>query len=126
MDSPQFQMEFYIPGKCKHSGTWIPQHALAVGDYSRHAWRKVLVGHTHKDKMSHSIATVRSCGYAAMQRAQCERYCQWARLKGLTSVSTYRDDWLSNHFAMVFALATNEIDAAEIIGPAPTAEVCDE
>jgi len=107
-------MEFWVP-KGRKGGQWKPAHAVPVGNYR--TWRKVKPDHSHADKLTHSIARVKPA-HSRSKQEQCERYCQWARDAKLVRVATYRDDWLSNHCAMVLGLLTTEVDPADIIGPA--------
>lgn len=112
------QLEFWIP-KGRKGGEWKPAHAIPAGNYR--TWRKVFRVHTHADKLAHSIGRV-TAGYSRTRAQMCNAYCQWARFAGLPAVHTYGGDPVSNKSARLFNFVPIEVDAADFIGPAPTAE----
>lgn len=57
------------------------------------------------------------------ERMRSRSIAAWcARLKGLTSVATFRGDHMSNHRAKIFGFERREVDVSEFIGPAPANE----
>jgi len=116
------QTEFWIP-KGRKGGSWVPMHAVPVGNYR--TWRRVLPGHTHKDKMAHSIARIRDvrCPLNTVKR-QCETYLQWARLNGLNTVSVFPGSY-GQSAAKPFGFTARTVDLADYNGePAPDEYDC--
>jgi hypothetical protein len=118
------QLEFWLP-KGRKGGAWVkaaPDEFLD-GSYFR-TWRKVRFGHSHADKLAHSIAP-RAAGYAVDSKAQCERYLARARLKGLQTVSVFPKSY-GQSAAKPFGFTSRAVDPADYDGNAPIAEECDE
>lgn len=122
---PRKHLEFWIP-KGRKGGQWVPYHAVPVGNYK--TWRKVFAGHSHADRLPHSIASVKG-GYATSAEAQCDAYLAWARAKGLATVSVYAPreatgkGWYGAKCAKALCFELRAVDPADIHGPAPTPEV---
>ncbi len=120
---PRMQREFWIP-KGRKGGRWEVT-ALPVERGEFKAWRLVKAGHSHKDKLAHGI-TMRDAAGPRDRYAVCAEYCDWAKARGLTSVTVYRDDTgsVSYRAARERGLDRREVSVADHIGPAPVAEVC--
>jgi hypothetical protein len=118
------QLEFWVP-KGRKGGAWIPQHlTFGLTGFSK-AWRKVRPGHSHADKLAHSI---RMREYAPWRSRfdQCQAYCAHARAAGLKTVTIFAGDAHGIRAALEAGLQYVEVDPAEFTGPAPIAEECDE
>lgn len=108
------RLEFWKP-KDRKGGAWVPAEPgeFLDGSYFR-TWRKVRPGHSHADKLTHSIA-MHPAGYAVDSKTQCERYLQWARLKGLTAVSVFPASH-GQSAAKPFGFAAREVDPTDYNG----------
>lgn len=115
------QLEFWIR-KGRKGGAWVPASAPAIPPASYRTWRRVKPGHAHKDKLAHSIARIRDCRdpFNTIAR-QCETYTQWARLKGLASVSVFPSSY-GQSVAKSFGFAAHVVDPADYSSDAPTPE----
>lgn len=113
------RLEFWAP-KGRKGGAWVPAAPgeFLDGSYFR-TWRKVRPGHSHADKLTHSIASVRGTGYAVDSKTQCERYLQWARLKGLTAVSVFPASY-GQSASKPFGFAARVVDPADYNGEPAT------
>ncbi len=118
--SDSYQLEFWIP-KGRKSGSWVQSGALPAGHHYSRTWRRVKPGHAHKDKLGHSLRL--TAGYARDRSAQCDAYCQWARLAGLKTVTAFRDDHISNKSAKLFAFEPAQVFVGDFIGPLTVEEV---
>jgi hypothetical protein len=117
-----FQTELWVKhGRTK--GQWMP--VASVTDGKRHPWRKVRPGHSHADKLAHSIGRV-AAGYSRERSQVCDDYCAWARLKGLTHVTVFARDPVSGNAARARFLELNAVEVSEFIGPASVAEARNE
>lgn len=115
---PRKRMEFWIP-KGRKGGSWIPCAVAPVGNYKTR--RKVFDSHNHADKLAHSIATVKACGYRNDAEAQVSAYMAWARARGLTRVHMFTGCKHAPKWGAGLELAP--VDPAEFIGDAPAPEV---
>jgi hypothetical protein len=111
---PPFQLEFWIP-KGRKGGEWVQADALPAGHQYSRTWRKVLRGHSHKAKLSHSIASVKA-GYARDALAQCKAYIDWARASGLRTVHVF-PGCKSLQWVAAAGLGMIEVDPSAFIGP---------
>ncbi len=122
--SAVMQLEMWTPKGRRGAGSW----SVVPSDTPRETlktWRLVKVGHSHKDKLTHGI-TMRDTASVRDRYTVCAEYCDWAKARGLTSVTVYRDDTggVSYRAARERCLGRREVRVADHIGPAPAAEVC--
>ena len=118
----RMQLEFWKP-KGRKGGEWVPQHlTFGMTGFSK-AWRKVLHGHSHADKLSHSIAAMKSRGYARSVADQIALYMTWAESRGLTRVHRFSN--CKYVPPKCGSLEVVSVDPADFIGDAPVAEECD-
>ncbi len=118
------QTEYWVP-KGRKGGRWALPSALPLGhDVSLYArtWRRVRPGHSLPDKLAHSIA-LRDRARDRSVSTVCVEYCEWAKAKGLTVVTTFAGHSDSNHAAALSGLGVRYVSKDDILGPAPAAEI---
>jgi hypothetical protein len=113
------QTEFWIP-KGRKGGSWARIPDPVPGLYK--TWRKVRPGHSHADKLAHSITRIRDtrCLLNTVER-QCETYLQWARLNGLNTVSVFPGSY-GQSAAKPFGFTARPVDLVDYNGEPATDE----
>ncbi len=124
-----YQLEFWAP-KGRKGGAWVAASPADTGAPNGRfrSWRRVKPGHTHKDKLAHSIAAVRPCGYASggkesTRTDRCDQYVRWALYAGLRAVHVFRNDHISTAAAKIAGLEPVPVELADFIGPLTVEEV---
>ncbi len=112
------QLEFWIP-KGRKGGRWLQIPDPVPGMYK--TWRKVRPYHNYANKLAHSIARVKDITSNSKEARgdTCERYLAWARMRGLKAVTIYRGSERPLGFDV------REVEISDILGPAPSPELCD-
>jgi hypothetical protein len=114
------QLEVWTP-KGRKGGSWVPYIDKGTGAVPRYkTWRKVLPGHSHADKLSHSIK-MRELASVRTVRDVCLAYCAWARAAGLKSVTVFDGHPHGLAAAVQTGLAFVAVDPSDFIGPPPAA-----